>query len=948
MANHDHIQFEKLMERLVEPKEASSDFVETLWTKITEQSQPARKQSLFDWLKTGQRNWKFAWVGAALALVMMVTLVGPQRLIAAAQSLLTYLRGVGAVNTLEEVQILQEPVAVTSNGVTVELENLVSSSERTWVRLKFAGYTSQAIPASPDSIRMKLPEITRADGKTSQALNCDTYISDSLFQECQFLPLTLEDKQVRIVVYDLPDLSDPQVNTGWELQAALRPATESDTIPSAWTNPRDSMVQDGFTLTVAQVVHRADRTYIGLRIQTPTIDYRIHPKWLNQVQFLNEKGEILPFKQIVWSGRNNTALFETAKLNEDENYVVKLAGLEYSLNNDPQLEPPSFEFDPAKVAIGSTTPVDLVLTKPEYEILIDGLKFEQTAENGATLTIAGTLTRGNLSAFVIECSDRSLRCQSTAAYPSATDKNFKTTIQFDPVPEHVVKLSVAQVEGKMANTWEVKWQALANSAWTQALPEMVASTLSPQTDIQPTIAVTPLGQAEPTVAKETYSGLAKEVYDLLNKDFLANYSVPGWVHTITYSQGGTSVSSEPYTYEEWLLVDGNKRVEKEVAYVKYQNGIIARLTATAGSTSIDLNGQIQEVFRPARYVKVQPLAALIQSVQDNPQDKHGKVEISSNDVILDGKPTLYFSMKTTLNEISQSGPDRKDSDTYMIEYWIDRESGKLLQKKDTQFYTDGTQGTISGVERYETISAATPTQLVLDKLASIPGDGTFKQVTAEDGKVYNGFAASVYELLYKNYVHTYGQPGWVHRTGWVDDNQLVSGQQKTDLYYYDIWEYVEDDRSISKYWEKISDFDNNVISIFQRNDSGQSYLLGNSSPIELERPLMAAMGELPDRLENLAENIELQSGGYWGDGDQGISVIENIRFEAPRTIDFIPEPVIEQIRTTSISTVTGKMIWDTVMYLSVSGEHYTGNGVHIDQLQPGALPPAEVLDRFGE
>ncbi len=133
-------------------------------------------------------------------------------------------------------------------------------------------------------------------------------------------------------------------------------------------------------------------------------------------------------------------------------------------------------------------------------------------------------------------------------------------------------------------------------------------------------------------------------------------------------------------------------------------------------------------------------------------------------------------------------------------------------------------------------------------LEKVPGDGTYKQYTGENGVLYKDLAAAVYEMLYKGFMYYYGQPGWVHRSYMLGKRTFGSELSMFDNQTLEIWEKVEADRSISQYYELVKADDGTVISELARMDGKTTFLAGNPIETGLERWGQAHMPDLPDRI----------------------------------------------------------------------------------------------------
>lgn len=91
----------------------------------------------------------------ALALVLLIGLgvlaIGPTNLAAAMQKLLGYIPGIGLVDNASGLRVLEAPVSLEREGITVTVEQAVADGQRTVVLMRVDGIPPEARPRSEDS-----------------------------------------------------------------------------------------------------------------------------------------------------------------------------------------------------------------------------------------------------------------------------------------------------------------------------------------------------------------------------------------------------------------------------------------------------------------------------------------------------------------------------------------------------------------------------------------------------------------------------------------------------------------------------------------------------------------------------------------------------------------------------------------------------------------------------
>ncbi len=115
----------------------------------------------------GGRRLAWRW---ALALVILIALgvlaIGPANLAAAMQRLLGYIPGVGLVDESTGLRVLEAPVRLERDGITLTVEQAVADGERTIVVFKVDGIPPQARPRAEDAPAChQNPQLVLPDGE---------------------------------------------------------------------------------------------------------------------------------------------------------------------------------------------------------------------------------------------------------------------------------------------------------------------------------------------------------------------------------------------------------------------------------------------------------------------------------------------------------------------------------------------------------------------------------------------------------------------------------------------------------------------------------------------------------------------------------------------------------------------------------------------------------------
>ncbi|MFZ3150191.1 MAG: hypothetical protein WA116_00730 [Anaerolineaceae bacterium] len=143
-------------------------------------------------------------------IVSTVFAIGPKRVLAQIQQWLGYAPGGGLVSEVDSVRVLQEPVSLTRDGITVIVNDAVLTSDKTTIEYKVFG-----VPASENQKDLSEKEV------------------------CTTMPVIKLPKSGRILQEDSPGIFPPigsDVDTV-HLYLACIPGTSFEEVPADWELP---------------------------------------------------------------------------------------------------------------------------------------------------------------------------------------------------------------------------------------------------------------------------------------------------------------------------------------------------------------------------------------------------------------------------------------------------------------------------------------------------------------------------------------------------------------------------------------------------------------------------------------------------------------------------------------------------------------------------------------
>lgn len=262
---------ETALETLYGAPQPSTGFVARLETQLEAQARAADGRfadgrSFLQRTVQGVTMSRLRIAAAALLLALLcaaaLTLIGPQRVIAAFQNWIGYVPGVGFVD-LENTRLLTAPVAQTRDGVTVQIDQLIAGPRETVLTLSSAGVTA----SDADSDTLPPPLLRLPDGRTLTSHASSLTVGNGRYT---FPPLPDGVYQVTLLLPRLPLLPAGAAPENWEIPLALRPADgewAAELFPQPY-RPRDAAVtRDGVTVRVVEVAHTPDVTAVKAQIE---------------------------------------------------------------------------------------------------------------------------------------------------------------------------------------------------------------------------------------------------------------------------------------------------------------------------------------------------------------------------------------------------------------------------------------------------------------------------------------------------------------------------------------------------------------------------------------------------------------------------------------------------------------------------------------------------------
>jgi hypothetical protein len=165
-------------------------------------------------------------------LVISLILVGPERALAALRGLLGYIPGIGLVDEAGGLRVLEAPVTLERDGITVTVEQALLDSERTVIIYQADGIPPDARPREEDAPNCYLtPELRLSDGAILQIDRGQGGGWGSGYESrLVYPPVPQEIHEAVLFISCLNDTSPGAAPENWELALRFVPAPPDVTV----------------------------------------------------------------------------------------------------------------------------------------------------------------------------------------------------------------------------------------------------------------------------------------------------------------------------------------------------------------------------------------------------------------------------------------------------------------------------------------------------------------------------------------------------------------------------------------------------------------------------------------------------------------------------------------------------------------------------------------------
>jgi hypothetical protein len=414
-----------------------------------------------------------------LLLILAISLVGPQKVLAQVQRLLGYAPGIGFVEP-GETRVLLASVEQRQGNVTLRVESVVADSQQTRVVLQVSGLTHEKFDlksAAGDVPEEVKPYLLLPDGSRLASGSSMSGIGDVLQASLSFAPLPSTVDQVTLVLPRLPSLPAGFAPENWSVPLVLQNTHSAETASAsglALTQPYAPVgavaAAHGITASLLQVGQNAKET--GLQVQFNWDD----KDWqrLQDVQMRLEDGSghtyarhqttFGPVDSAVAPGTRTTTYPFNPIDSQAKTGVLIVDNVSFSFTSQAQ-----FRFNPDGAATDGQTWDLSQLPGTRLDVAGVPVQLLSISVNANPDTRAGTDSHYLLnllvqtipqdglvinSLFLSQFSDRvvSANCETLP------NSRLQLTIGLPELPQHSMQLYLSSGEISVTGPWKVEWK----------------------------------------------------------------------------------------------------------------------------------------------------------------------------------------------------------------------------------------------------------------------------------------------------------------------------------------------------------------------------------------------------------------------------------------------------------------------------------------------------------
>ena len=577
-----------------------------------------------------------------------------------------FIPGFGFTGDTTTVYILQEPAHIEHDGITVSVENAVSSSDKFQIDLSRSGNppVNESLATSVTAI---LPDGTPIPFQAGREDDRDT---DAHIESYEFPPLPVG--TVELTLHYEIFTADGMVLWNADLPIHLRPIRSDEFIPApeTATAPLQSETQDGLTLVLDNVATASDKTLLQVSLRFDQPGTNLNTNW--NVTLVGSDGTIYPLTEVMSDSNNRSKTYETLPFRGGESLTMSLTAFPDASNLPMSVDFPvdqsTFLFDPGtNPQVGQSWDLDQEIQVGKYIVHVIGAKLvsptELLFEFAPTAEVTSVMLYSPLASG------------ATGSIP-VENVHFTASMFFEKIPTQPFPVSITRVGYTARGQWQIQWQA-------PAAPQNVV--VGPTNTPAPTAAL-----FEPTAITSS-DPLLLEIQALAQKFDALFQQGPGWVHVITTTEAalkpGQTYPPAYLTSEKWFELDANGNVIRSIWTDKDKNGNVLQQSVTIGNYSLNFTTGESGYNEYSSYPFSMDMLThdLIQAAQYQAQVIREEVACE------DGTPCLLITLFDAFEQPSQHPDEAQPIIGMGRRTWVNLATGQQVKVQAFTRFQDGSE-----------------------------------------------------------------------------------------------------------------------------------------------------------------------------------------------------------------------------------------------------------------
>ena len=577
-----------------------------------------------------------------------------------------FIPGFGFTGDTSTVHVLQEPAQIEHDGITIRVENAVSTEDKLWINLSVNGSYKTDQPLFT-GITVVLPDGTSLQYQAGQEDDQDA----DLHKESYEFPALPIGTDVLTLHYEF-FTTDGTVLWSADVPVKLRLIRADEVIPAPETAaaPLRSEIHDGLTLVLDHVATASDKTLLQVSLHFEQPNTNLNANW--NVTLTGTNGKTYPLTEVMTDSNNQSKTYETMPFHGGEILTLALTAFPDANNLPMSIDLPigqsTFPFDPGTdPQVGQSWTLDEQIQAGKYLVHVIGvtqvspteLLFEFAPASGVTgVMLYSPLASGSTGNLSIE------------------NANFTASLNFEKIPAQPITISITRVGYTARGQWQIQWQA-------PAAPENVI--VGPTNTPAPTASVF----ATPTIASS--DPLLLEVQALGQKFDAPFQQGPGWIHIVaeseTYTRPGQNYPPPYIASEKWLELDTNGNVIRSLWTDRDKDGNVVQQSVTIGNYSINFTTGESGYNEYSSYLFSTDLLT-----QDLIQAAQYQVQINREEVPCDdGSSCLLVTLFDAFDQPAQHPDETQPIIGMGRKTWVNLATGQQVKVQAYTRFQDGSE-----------------------------------------------------------------------------------------------------------------------------------------------------------------------------------------------------------------------------------------------------------------